>query len=246
MIMQASTSLLASESRQNMLIEPLVKTKDNLTTVTETATLADALEILEDSGFRCIPILDKTGRLFRGNIYKMHIYRHVAQGGDMTLPVTYLLKNATKTINIQSPFFKVFFDIRDLPYISVLDENNNFYGILTHNQLMGELSEAWNIDLSGYVLTVTSPGKKGELAKMSKIIAKYASLLGCLTLDAQEENFVRRTLFTFPADMPQSALDKMVKHLEKKGFPVVEIDDLKQDKILRDRDNFLGRRQTES
>lgn len=221
-----------------MLIEPLVTKKDALTTVPETATLKEALAILEDTGFRCIPILNESGQLFRGNIYKMHLYRHIAQGGDMTLPVTHLLKNATKTINIQSPFFKVFFDIRDLPYISVLDENNNFYGILTHNRLLSELSEAWNIDVSGYVLTVTSPGGQGELAKMSKIIARYASILGCMTLDAKKENFVRRTLFTFPADTEQAVIAKMVKHLEKKGFTVVEIDDLQNDKILRDTDTF--------
>lgn len=221
-----------------MLIEPLVTKKEALTTVPETATLDEALKILEDSGFRCIPILNKTGQLFRGNIYKMHIYRHIARGGDMSLPVTYLLKNATKTINIQSPFFKVFFDIRDLPYISVLDEHNNFYGILTHNRLLAELSEAWNIDISGYVLTVTSPGRQGELAKMSKIIARYASILGCLTLDAKKENFVRRTLFTFPADTQQAVITKMVKHLERKGFTVVEIDDLQNDKIIKDNDTF--------
>ena len=81
-----------------MLIKSLVIKKDYLTTVNEKATLAEALDILEKSGYRCVPIVDDTGTIFRGNIYKMHIYRHKSQGGDMNLPVTYLLKNATKTI----------------------------------------------------------------------------------------------------------------------------------------------------
>ena len=55
-----------------MLIKSLVYKKDYLTTVNEKATLAEALKILEDSGFRCVPILDDTGTIFRGNIYKMH------------------------------------------------------------------------------------------------------------------------------------------------------------------------------
>lgn len=38
----------------------------------------------------------------------MHIYRHKANGGDMSLPVTYLLKNATKFIYVNTSFFKVF------------------------------------------------------------------------------------------------------------------------------------------
>ena len=66
--------------------------KRDLTTIKETATLEEALEILEDSGYRCVPILDESGKIFRGNIYKMHIYRHKSNGGDMTLPVTHLLK----------------------------------------------------------------------------------------------------------------------------------------------------------
>ncbi len=75
-----------------MLLKTLVKPKERLVTITADATLEDALKVLEDSGFRCIPILDETGHIFRGNIYKMHIYRHKSRGGDMSLPVTTLLK----------------------------------------------------------------------------------------------------------------------------------------------------------
>ncbi len=63
-----------------MLLKSMVYKKENLTTVKETNTLREALDILEESGFRCVPILDETGRIFRGNIYKMHIYRHIANG----------------------------------------------------------------------------------------------------------------------------------------------------------------------
>ena len=56
----------------------------------------------------------------------MHIYRHKANGGDMNLPVTHLLKNATKYIHMNSSFFKIFFMIKDLPYITVLDEKQSF------------------------------------------------------------------------------------------------------------------------
>lgn len=194
-----------------MLIKSLVLKKEFLTTVKETVTLEDALKILEDSGFRCVPILDESGTIFRGNIYKMHIYRHKSQGGDMSLPVTYLLKNATKTIPVNAPFFKVFFNIKDLPYIAVLDENANFYGILTHAKLLGMLSEAWNVDVGSYVLTVMSTGERGDLAKMSKILAKYVSISGCITLDAKRDEFVRRTLFTLRPEL--------MKHIERNRFP---------------------------
>lgn len=51
-----------------MLLKTLVYKKKDLTTVTETSTLEEALKILETSGYRCVPILDSSGNIFRGNI----------------------------------------------------------------------------------------------------------------------------------------------------------------------------------
>lgn len=213
-----------------MLIKSLVIKKDYLTTVNEHATLEEALKILEDSGFRCVPILDDTGTIFRGNIYKMHIYRHKSQGKDMSLPVTYLLKNATKTIKVNSPFFKVFFTIKDLPYISVLDEENKFYGILTHSRLLDMLSDAWNIKTGSYVLTVLTDNSRGNLVKMAKAISKYSEIAGVMSLDASSaevnDNFVRRILFTLPAGVTEDTMMSIVKRLEAKSYVVAEIEDL--------------------
>ena len=216
-----------------MLIKSLVYKKDYLTTVNEKATLAEALQILEDSGYRCVPILDDSGKLFRGNIYKMHIYRHKSQGGDMNLPVTYLLKNATKTIKVNSPFFQVFFNIKDLPYIAVLDEQDYFYGILTHSKLLGMLSDAWNIKNSSFVLTVLSDNERGNLVKMAKIISKYTNIASCLTLDVKLGELVRRNLFTLPVGVSNDTMKAIVDKLEKKGFVVAETEDLQSGTILR-------------
>lgn len=209
-----------------MLLKTLIKPKNELTTVQEDFTLQQALDALEDSGYRCVPILDKTGKIFRGNIYKMHIYRHKSRGGDMALPVTHLLKNASKFISLDSAFFSVFFTIRDLPYITVLDEKNNFYGILTHNRLLEMLSQSWNVNVGSYVLTVVSGDERGDLADMTKIITKYTAISSCITLDVQAGELVHRTMFTLPADVSHEKLEKIVANLERKNFKVPEIEDL--------------------
>lgn len=223
-----------------MLIKSLVKKKDYLTTVNEKATLEEALKVLEDSGFRCVPILDDTGKIFRGNIYKMHIYRHKSQGGDMSLPVTYLLKNATKTIKVNSPFYRVFFNIRDLPYIAVLDEENHFYGILTHSRLLDMLSNAWNMKTGSYVLTVLSDNERGNLVKIAKIISKYTNIAGCLTLDIGTGELVRRTLFTLPAGISRETMETIVDRLEKRSYVVAEIEDLQSGLTIRSDENPHG------
>ncbi|AZP93698.1 cyclic di-AMP binding protein CbpA [Enterococcus mundtii] len=209
-----------------MLLKTLVYKKKDLTTVSETSNLEEALEILETSGYRCVPILDTSGNIFRGNIYKMHIYRHKANGGDMTLPVTHLLKNATKFIYLDTSFFKVFFTIKELPYIAVLDNQNHFYGILTHSTLLSMLSQSWSVEQGSYVLTIASTGKQGDLAAISKIIAKYSSIASCITLDIEKDEYIRRTLITLPAHTEKSVCDSIVNHLEKKNYKVIEIENL--------------------
>ncbi|MCF1683995.1 cyclic di-AMP binding protein CbpA [Tetragenococcus halophilus] len=209
-----------------MLLKTMVYKKQDLTTVTESNTLEEALKILEDSGFRCVPILDESNKIFRGNIYKMHIYRHKANGGDMTLPVTHLLKNATKFIHTNSSFFQVFFTIKELPYIAVLDEDNYFYGILTHSSLLNMLSQSWNVEKGSYVLTIASTGKQGDLANMTKIISRYSNIASCITLDIDKDEFIRRTMITLASNTNQQTLDEVVSHLESKDFKVVEIENL--------------------
>lgn len=210
-----------------MLIKSLCIPKKKLTTVSETVTLQEAIDILETSGFRCVPILDETGTIFRGNIYKMHIYRHKANGGDMNLPVTHLLKNATKFISIEASFFKVFFSIKELPYISVLDEDNRFYGILTHSSLLNMLQQSWNVNTGSYVLTIASTGQKGDLANMAKIINRFCSISSCITLDVEQDDLVRRTMITLESGVTKDIVKQLSSALSKKGFRIVEVEDLK-------------------
>lgn len=209
-----------------MIFSSLIKTKEKLTTLPETATLEEALAVLEDTGFRCVPVLDQTGRIFRGNIYKMHLYRHKSRNGDMSLPVTALLKNATKFVSINAAFFSVFFAMRDLPYIAVLNNDNQFYGILTHNSMLRMLAAGWNVNNGSYVLTVTTPDERGSLMTASKEITRYCQIVNVLSFDP-EHSALKQILFTLPADVDHDKMVKIVRRLKKKGFEVPEIEDLK-------------------
>ena len=40
-----------------MLIKSLVLPKERLTTIVESVTLEEALQLLEESGYRCVPVL---------------------------------------------------------------------------------------------------------------------------------------------------------------------------------------------
>ncbi|EUJ27291.1 cyclic di-AMP binding protein CbpA [Listeria cornellensis] len=210
-----------------MLIKNLCIPKINLTTITEDATLKETLDILEKDGYRCVPVLDNKGEKFIGNIYKMHIYRHAANGGNLSDNVTSLIKNKTKHIGINSSFFEVFFTIKELPYIAVLNEQGDFYGILTHGKLLGVLQDAWNIDSGSYVLTIATGEVPGSLTKITKIIDKHTTIASLITMDSQVEDYIRRVLVTLPAGITEAEKDTIVANLERKGLRVIEVEHLK-------------------
>ena len=209
-----------------MLIKELSLAKTRVRTVPETVTLEEALELLEDYGYRCVPVVDETGKLYRGNIYRMHLYKHKSEGGDMSLPVTHLLKNATKYVHTYSSFYNIFFMIKDLPYITVLDENNHFHGILTHSALISLLEQSWNLKTGSYVLTIAVSGNKGDLANVSKIINRYSSIMSTMTLDSEQDS-IRRLVMTLEPDATASDVEKISEQLDRRGYRVIQVEDLK-------------------
>ena len=92
----------------------------------------------------------------------------------------------------------------------MLDEHGYFYGILTHTRLLDMLSQSWNVNVGSYVLTVVSVGERGDLAAMAKIITKYTSIAGCLTLDVQNGTLGYRTLFTLPENVDSEKLKRII------------------------------------
>lgn len=210
-----------------MLIRELSLAKTRVRTVPETVTLEEALELLEEYGYRCVPILDESGKIYRGNIYRMHIYKHKSEGKDMSLPVTHLLKNATKYVHTYSSFYSIFFMIRDLPYITVLDDDNHFYGILTHSALIGLLEQSWKINAASYALTVAAPGETGDLANIAKAVNRHSGIMSLITLDVEEAP-IQRMIVTLPPQATQADVDKISKLLDRRGYGVLHIEDLRE------------------
>lgn len=211
-----------------MLIKELSLAKTRVRTVPETVTLEEALELLEEYGYRCVPILDETGKIYRGNIYRMHIYKHKSEGKDMSLPVTHLLKNATKYVHTYSTFYSIFFMIKDLPYITVLDENNHFYGILTHSALINLLEQSWKINAGSFVLTIAAPGESGDLGNIAKIVNRYSDIMSMITLDV-EEGPIKRVIMTLSPGASEVDVEKISNLLDRRGYGVLQVEDLQAD-----------------
>lgn len=210
-----------------MLISSLLIPKESLKTITASGTLKDALAIMEDNQLRCIPILDDSNVLYRGNIYRYHIYQHIAKGQSLDVPVMHLLKNANKFILNSDSFFSLFFKLNDLPYVSVLNEKHHFLGVIQHKDVMTMLSKSWCATSSSFVLTIELPEDSKSFLNILKLLKKHTDLNGIITLDREEFSLRKRMLVSLPSTFSKDALDKLLLNLQKKGVHTLDIEDLR-------------------
>ncbi len=191
---------------------------------TELFTIDEALTLLEDSGYRCVPVLDKDEKKFLGNIYKSNIYEYIVKKtGTKEDSIMKLVKDEKIFTYEHSSFFQIFFTISKYPYVAMLTEEGNFAGIVTHANVMALLEDSWGVKTGGYSLTISTHEYQGALKKIVTDINKYCNIQSLLTLD-NESTFLRRVIVTLPKNLSEDKFNEIVNKLERDGFRVFDIE----------------------
>lgn len=208
-----------------MLIRHQMVEKKDVRFCDETFNLEQALQFLNETGYRCVPILDAAHTKFVGNIYKVDILEY-KENHSLNEPITALAKDQQTVIDEDDSFMKAFFTLKRYPYLPVEKENGQFVGLLTHAAVLELLEEAWGLNRGSYTLTVGSYGTQGTLKKISSIISKYSDIQGVISLDSSSfhVSLIRRILFTLPKDTTEETLDKIKKELDANGFRVIGVE----------------------
>ncbi|EFR30650.1 cyclic di-AMP binding protein CbpA [Eremococcus coleocola] len=202
------------------MIESLLIPKEDITTIPESLNCRDALMILEDTDQRCAPVVDASNSLFRGNIYKYHIYKyafHHPQEDLGQVSVTNLLKNSSRIVHIQDSLHTLLFTIRDLPYIPVLDQNHHFVGVVYHGDFTSYLSKAWE-GQSPYVIRVELSDIIRDLHRILKITHRYLTYSSLLTFKATPLNPHPFVMITLDKATDPIKINTLVSVLNRKGY----------------------------
>lgn len=200
-----------------MLVKGNYIHRDEVVFCKESNTLKEALDKLYDSGYRCIPVLDESGKKFLGNVYKVHILE--AKEAAYQKPVTEVLRDQEAFIHEESSFLDIFFTIRRLPFLAVVNENEEFIGILPHSKVIDFLEDSLANKNGGVTFTLATNDYQGVLAKILKIINKYSSVKSVLSLDS--ESNLRRIMVTLPKGIDMATTEKIKKQLDDNGIRVV-------------------------
>lgn len=192
-------------------------TRNNVAYCLENYTLEKAYNKLEDTKYRCVPVLSTDETKYVGNIYMVDILEKLYKE-ELTLQdsIQELIKNKNEFIFENCSFSAAFFTIKKLPYIAVLNEENEFQGILTHTKVIKMLEDSWGFKDGGKILTLVISEHRGSLQQTVKTINKHTDIEALLTLDQGNKMF-RRVVVTLPKNLDDSVFNRIKNELEKNG-----------------------------
>jgi CBS domain-containing protein len=207
-----------------MLVKNDYLNKKDVVFVKENDSLEAVMQTLDNSGYRCIPVLDETGEKYVGNIYKVDLLEYEL---DHSLKGTLseLVSDREGYIKEDAPFFKVFSSIKQLPYLAVVDDSMDFLGILTNGNVIQVLENAWGVHNGSYSLTIGTIEYAGALQKMLKVVNKYCNVQSVISLN-NNSHYVRRVCIVLPQEVDEVLAKKVCTDLEKNNFTVTDIEKL--------------------
>ncbi|MFC4320554.1 cyclic di-AMP binding protein CbpA [Litchfieldia salsa] len=189
-------------------------------------TVGRAYEYLKETGYRSIPVLAEKGTKFVGLIYKVHLLEYLYEKkGTESDSIESLIRNEDAFIFEEDSFYKTFLTIRRLPFIAVLNNSQDFIGIITHANVMDVLEDSFGMKTGGYTLTIATIEHKGAIKDLVSLI-KDINIDGLLTLD-NGEKYLRRIILNLPSELSEEKLKKVVQKLEEKEFRVTHVDQIR-------------------
>lgn len=203
-----------------MLVKSVMTKKDNLDLVNSKTLLKDALKIMEDNKFLSIPVVDEDK--FRGAVSKSCIYEYYFKNNinkeDLLNKITVeeILKTKIPIINKEEHIETAvaMLEKMRISFVAVVDEFDNFKGILTHKAVFREFTNAFGLN-KGERIVVRSYDVPGQLSKITKIISQEeGDLISVVIVDTKSVTDVKEVIVR----VKNGDISEIKKKLKDAGF----------------------------
>ncbi|HDR7513495.1 cyclic di-AMP binding protein CbpA [Bacillus mobilis] len=182
----------------------------------------EALHIMNETGFRAIPVLAEDEKKFMGIIYKVDLLEKKCEIGLEKLSTEHMLEDSSACIFEKDSFFRAFYVIRRLPFLAVLNDYNEFVGILTHSNIFDVIEDSFGMRTGGYILTIATQDCKGTIKELGTLLKAF-NIGGLFTLDNGDQ-YIRRVIVNIADELNEKRLKQLIEKIEKKGFRVSHVD----------------------
>ncbi|AYF05453.1 MULTISPECIES: cyclic di-AMP binding protein CbpA [Bacillus] len=182
----------------------------------------EALHIMNETGFRAIPVLAEDEKKFMGIIYKVDLLEKKCNSGLEKVSTEHMLEDSSAFIFEKDSFFRAFYVIRRLPFLAVLNDYNEFVGILTHSNIFDVIEDSFGMRTGGYILTIATQDCKGTIKELGTLLKAF-NIGGLFTLDNGDQ-YIRRVIVNIADELNEKRLKQLIEKIEKKGFRVSHVD----------------------
>ncbi|MFG6120795.1 cyclic di-AMP binding protein CbpA [Thalassobacillus sp. B23F22_16] len=220
-----------------MLVKNNIIPKHHVVTIHAEATIKEAKQKLDESGYRCIPVIDDRGK-YQGMLFRSRIESHENEcfrsrkTPNDNRKITKFLDNMDTFVFEETSFPQAMLQVKALPFIAVLDEWKNFVGILTHNKVFDVLEQSFGLQSGEYIITIVSPEKQGAVAELTKSLNKRGiNIEGLMTMDDDGSKVVRRLCIAV-SNVNEGLLNELFDKLERKGYRILQTERIEKSDVI--------------
>lgn len=205
-----------------MKIRAIMVSANELTVLKPNDTAKDAIELIEKNGFLSLPVAEN--KKFIGFLSKQFIYDtfftedHPDIQEFLSRPVSSFIHNRVDPVKPDlfiEEAAEIFFKNK-VRFLPVVNERDEFLGIVTQNALFGVLTKIYG--MNNTKISIYTDDFKGVLSKIAEIISKNNGNISNIALIDTEVMGIQEISIRVKSDDP----DRIVKKLEEKGFKVRE------------------------
>ena len=203
-----------------MLVKAIMTKKENLDLVDSNTKLKDALKIMEDNKFLSIPVVvgDKLrGAVAKSSIYKYYFKNNLSKDEVLNnITVGEILKTEVPIINKSEHIEKAvsMLERMRISFVAVVDEFDNFKGILTHKAVFREFNNAFGLN-KGERIVIRSYDVPGQLSKITKTISEEGGdILSIVIVDTKSLTDVKEVIVR----VKSIDVENIKKKLKESGF----------------------------
>ncbi|TKD70384.1 CBS domain-containing protein [Pseudalkalibacillus hwajinpoensis] len=193
--------------------------------VNDDTKLNETLELLKEREIDGVPVIK--GNKYVGIVTFNRIYKAYFKS-DITDKDKFLNETSAGeiayqkdvTVDQEAVFETTLLLAKNAPLIAVVDDNQNFIGIITRSDILDQFQSAFGMRKPGIRIAFASSETEGRIARLAKIAKNFhENIISLSTFDETNQN-VRRIVMKIEKS---ENLDQFIVKLEQNGFKVLDI-----------------------
>ena len=208
-----------------MYVRSAMKTIRETIYVNDDTKLSETLELLKKREIDGVPVIN--GTKYVGIVTFNRIYKAFFKS-DITDKEKFLNETSAGeiayqkdvTVDQEAVFETTLLLAKNAPLIAVVDEKQEFIGIITRSDILDQFQSAFGMRKPGIRIAFASSETEGRIARLAKIAKNFhENIISLSTFDESNQN-VRRIVMKIEK---KENLDQFIAKLEQNGFKVLDI-----------------------